>query len=155
MHHHCSSSSSNIAWLTLTSPTIAIVSAGDGNTYGHPTAECLARLHGAGTRTYWTELGAGAAPVPGWDTVAGTAVVTVDLAAMQYTVAYGTNTDVYSIGSGPAPAPAAPTYAWSKLSSEYHYVACKYVKSISPDNLQTGNVPPPGKTLHHDCPTPR
>jgi beta-lactamase superfamily II metal-dependent hydrolase len=155
VHHHCSSSSSNTAWLTLTSPTIAIVSAGDGNTYGHPTAECLARLHSAGTRTYWTELGAGAAPVPGWDTVAGTAVVTVDLATMQYAVAYGTNTDVYSIGSGPASAPATPTYAWSKHSNEYHYIDCNYVKSISPDNLQTGNVPPAGKTLHHDCPAPR
>ncbi|MGP8243278.1 MAG: ComEC/Rec2 family competence protein [Bryobacteraceae bacterium] len=159
-HHHCSNSSSNATWLALTRPTIAIVSAGDGNTYGHPTADCLERLHSAGARTYWTEQGAGATPVPGWDTISGTAVVNVDLAAMQYTVAYGGRTDVYTIGGGAgggaapaAPAPATPTYAWSKLSGEYHYISCAYVKSISPDNLETGNVPPAGKTLHHDCPT--
>jgi len=97
VHHHCSSYSSNARWLAITQPTIAIVSAGNGNTYGHPTKACLNRLHHAGTRTYWTEQGAGAAPLPGWDTVSGTAVVTVDLAAMQYTVAYGDKTDVYAI----------------------------------------------------------
>jgi beta-lactamase superfamily II metal-dependent hydrolase len=155
VHHHCSSSSSNAQWLALTRPTIAIISAGDGNTYGHPTADCLERLHSAGARTYWTEQGAGATPIPGWDTVSGTAVVSVDLAAIEYTVAYGAKTDVYTIGSGPGATPAtpAPSYAWSKLSGEYHYITCEYVKSISPDNLETGNVPPAGKTLHHDCPT--
>jgi hypothetical protein len=154
VHHHCSSYSSNARWLAITQPTIAIVSTGNGNTYGHPAADCLNRLHAAGTRTYWTEQGAGAAPLPGWDTVSGTAVVTVDLAAMQYSVAYGGKTDLYAIGSAPSAAPAAaPTYAWSKQSGEYHYSTCKYVTWISPDNLETGNTPPPGKTLHHNCPT--
>ncbi|MGA9623466.1 MAG: MBL fold metallo-hydrolase [Bryobacteraceae bacterium] len=158
VHHHCSSHSSNSAWLAQTKPTIAIISAGDGNTYGHPAADCLARLHSAGAETYWTELGAGATPVPGWDTVSGTTVVSVDLAAMQYTVAHGATTDSYAIGGWPstngAP-PAAPAFAWSKLSGVYHYSTCDWVKSISPDNLETGDVPPPGKTLHKGCPTHR
>lgn len=156
VHHHCSSYSSNVAWLAATRPTIAIVSAGDGNTYGHPAADCLDRLHGAGTQTYWTELGSGATPIPGWDTIAGTTVVNVDIAAMTYTVAHGAQTDVYAIGGAAGTdgaAPAAPSYAWSKLSSEYHYITCEYVKSISPNNLMTGNAPPAGKTLHHDCPS--
>jgi competence protein ComEC len=100
-HHHCSSHSSNDVWLAQTKPTIAIISAGDGNTYGHPTDDCLKRLHNAGTETYWTELGNGATPVPGWDTVSGTTVVSVDIAAMQYTVAHGTKTEPYAIG-GPS-----------------------------------------------------
>jgi beta-lactamase superfamily II metal-dependent hydrolase len=156
VHHHCSSHSSNNAWLAVTKPAIAIVSAGNGNTYGHPTADCLERLHSAGARTYWTEDGNGAMPVPGWDTIAGTTIVSVDIAAMQYTVAHGTNTEVYAIGGGTGTigaAPAAPSYAWSKLSGVYHYSTCDYVKSISPDNLETGNVPPAGKTLHSGCPT--
>lgn len=155
VHHHCSSYSSNPAWLALTSPTIGIVSVGVGNTYGHPAADCLARLHSAGVKTYWTEQGAGAAPSPGLDTVSGDTVVNVDLASMQYTVAYGAKTDVYVIGGGSSAgtAPVTPTYGWSKRSGEYHYIACEYVKQISPDNLETGNVPPAGKTLHHHCPT--
>ena len=107
VHHHCSSHSSNDAWLAQTRPTIAIISAGDGNTYGHPTYDCLERLHNAGAETYWTELGNGATPVPGWDTISGTTVVNVDLAAMQYTVAHGTKTDSYALGSPPAIAPVA------------------------------------------------
>jgi competence protein ComEC len=98
VHHHCSNYSSNAAWLATTRPAIAIISAGDGNTYGHPAAGCLQRLHAAGAHTYWTERGAGATPVPGWDTVSGTAIVSVDLTAMKYTVTYGAQTDVYAIG---------------------------------------------------------
>src|ERR1035441_2350299 len=41
-----------------------------------------------GTKTYWTEHGNGAEPAPGWDTVSGTAVVSVDLAAGQYKVTH-------------------------------------------------------------------
>jgi competence protein ComEC len=158
VHHHCSSHSSNKAWLAETKPTIAIISTGDGNTYGHPAADCLARLHSAGAETYWTELGNGATPVPGWDTVSGTTVVSVDLAAMQYTVAHGATTDSYAIGAWPsskgAP-PAAPAFAWSKLSGVYHYSTCDWVKSIGPENLETGDVPAAGKTLHKGCPTHR
>jgi len=97
-HHHCSSYGTNAAWLAATRPAVAIVSAGDGNTYGHPTADCLDRLHGAGVHTYWTERGAGAKPVPGWDTISGTTIVSVDLTTKQYTVAYGTQSEVYAIG---------------------------------------------------------
>ena len=109
VHRHCSSHSSNDAWLATTKPTIAIISDGDGNTYGHPTEDCLERLHSVGTKTYWTEHGNGAEPAPGWDTVSGTAIVSVDLAAGQYKVAHGTTADTYSIGGGKswgkAPAP--------------------------------------------------
>jgi beta-lactamase superfamily II metal-dependent hydrolase len=98
VHHHCSSHSSNDAWLVQTKPTIAIISTGDGNTYGHPTDDCLERLHSAGAETYWTEHGNGATPVPGWDTVSGTTIVSVDIAAMQYTVAHGTESESYAIG---------------------------------------------------------
>ena len=84
--------------------------------------------------------------------------IRVDLAAMQYTVAHGTKADPYTVGGRPGAngaAPAAPAFAWSKLSGVYHYSTCDWVKSIGPDNLETGNVPPAGKALHKDCPTHR
>ena len=37
-------------------------------------------------------------------------------------------------------------------SKDYHYADCPYVKSITPDDLQTGPAPPAGKTLHQGCP---
>lgn len=152
VHHHCSSHSSNDAWLAAIKPTIGIISAGTGNTYGHPTLECLERLHNAGTHTYWTEPGQGANPVPGWDVIAGNAIVQVDLGTNQYTVAYGNQSDAYTINGGPISNGSAK-FAWSKKSKTYHYATCEYVKNISPENLQTGDTPPTGKSLHENCPT--
>jgi beta-lactamase superfamily II metal-dependent hydrolase len=44
VHHHGSRYSSNATWLNTLKPIVAIISTGDGNTYGHPTLECLDRL---------------------------------------------------------------------------------------------------------------
>jgi hypothetical protein len=143
--------------LATTKPTIAIISDGDGNTYGHPTEDCLERLHSVGTKTYWTEHGNGAEPAPGWDTVSGTSVVSVDLAAGQYKVAHGTTSDTYAIGGGAVGqgtgTGSSASYAWSKRSGTYHYSTCDWVKRISAENLVTGTTPPEGKALHQDCPT--
>ncbi len=75
VHHHGSASSSHTAWLTATDPQVAVVSAGTGNSYGHPTAAAMNRLHAAGTRVYWTETGSGATPLAGWDKVSNGQVI--------------------------------------------------------------------------------
>jgi hypothetical protein len=125
-----------------------------GRNLRHPTLECIERLHIAGVKTYWTETGAGVAPEPGLDVVGGTIVVEVQAASTStYTVrptAAGTAVDTYQTWLA-AGAPTV-TYAWSKRSNLYHVATCRFVASISPDNLQTGTTPPAGKTLHKDCP---
>ena len=75
VHHHGSRFSSNDAWLTATAPKIGVIQVGNGNSYGHPTADALTRLHNHGVHTYWNETGAGAAPNPAWDRVAGGQVI--------------------------------------------------------------------------------
>ncbi|MBI5837904.1 MAG: hypothetical protein HZB25_11730 [Candidatus Eisenbacteria bacterium] len=70
VHHHGSATSSTDAWLLATAPTIGVISCGDGNGYGHPTAAAVNRMHARGVHTYWTETGAGVAPNPAWDKVA-------------------------------------------------------------------------------------
>ncbi len=70
VHHHGSKYSNNDNWLAATTPEVGIVSVG-GNSYGHPTAEALARLHSHGVKTYWTGPGSGVAPDAAWDKVAG------------------------------------------------------------------------------------
>jgi len=67
VHHHGSATSTNANWLNAIQPKIGVISLGNGNSYGHPTAAALTRLHNAGVKTYWTELGAGVAPLAGWD----------------------------------------------------------------------------------------
>jgi beta-lactamase superfamily II metal-dependent hydrolase len=68
VHHHGSANASSAAWLTATQPKVGVISVGN-NSYGHPTASALGRLHAANVRTYWTETGSGAAPDPTWDRV--------------------------------------------------------------------------------------
>lgn len=98
VHHHCSRYSTNLNWVAMTQPTIGIVSTGDTNTYGHPTQDCLDRLHGVGTITYWTESGNGAAPDPSFDIVAAGRILVETNASdvpQIFTVTYQNTTDVY------------------------------------------------------------
>ena len=160
VHHHCSSHSTNDAWMEATQPTVAIISTGDGNDYGHPTADCLERLHTHNVKAYWTETGNGATPESGIDVVGGNIVVEVAPNASSYTVTYeGTRVDTYALAGAVAggpdhtpPVAGAPKYAWSKNSTHYHYANCRFVQNIAPANLQQGDTPPAGKTLHKDCP---
>jgi beta-lactamase superfamily II metal-dependent hydrolase len=162
VHHHCSSHSTNDTWLADTQPEVGIISAGDGNDYGHPTADCLERLHTHHVKAYWTETGNGVAPEPGLDVIGGNIVVEVAPNASTFTVTYaGSHTDTYSMTgvsttnggtTGTGAATTTPKYAWSKKSSHYHLATCRYVQNIAPENLEKGDTPPPGKTLHKNCP---
>ncbi len=65
VNHHGSRYSSSSAFLTDVSPTLAVISVGDGNGYGHPHLEALQRLYDAGVQTiYQTEWGSTVGEVP-------------------------------------------------------------------------------------------
>ena len=53
--HHGSTTSTSQAWLEVTTPSFALVSAGRGNRYGHPAAEVLDRLQRAGVPALRTD----------------------------------------------------------------------------------------------------
>lgn len=75
-HHHGSKYSNNDNWLNAIAAKVCVISCGDGNSYLHPTAEALGRMHSHNIHTYWTETGNGVAPLAGWDKVAhGTVVI--------------------------------------------------------------------------------
>src|SRR5262245_17890388 len=107
VHHHGSTYSSNDNWLAATTPEVGIIQVGNGNTYGHPTAGALGRLHAHGVKTYWTETGAGVSPDPTWDKVANeTILVQADPGAgASYTVSGPGFNDTYVNGGGPPPPP--------------------------------------------------
>ena len=107
VHHHGSRYSSNDNWLNATTPEVGIIQCGNGNTYGHPTAEALGRLHAHSVKTYWNETGAGATPDPLWDRVAnGAIVIEADPGAnANYTVSGSGFSDTYTNGGGAPPPP--------------------------------------------------
>lgn len=53
--HHGSKYSSGQAFLNQITPKIAVISVGEGNTHGHPTAEALNRLASVGADIYRTD----------------------------------------------------------------------------------------------------
>lgn len=76
VQHHGSDTSTNQNWLNATSPEVAVISVGN-NSFGHPTAGVLSRLHDLGVKTYWTNTGSGVTPDPANDFVGGTIVITI------------------------------------------------------------------------------
>ena len=52
--HHGSSTSSSLAFLTRVSPQIAVISVGEGNSYGHPNQETLDNLAQVGAEVFLT-----------------------------------------------------------------------------------------------------
>jgi beta-lactamase superfamily II metal-dependent hydrolase len=156
VHHHCSRYSTNDKWLSTIKPKVGIISASGtiGKNYNHPTDECLERLHKAGVKTYWTEIGSGAEPDPEWDVVGKNIVIEAEPNSDTFTVNYNwSKTDTYPVWEAANPTPAKEeTYAWSKNSKTYHYIDCSYVSKINPANLEEGKTPPAGKKLHEGCP---
>ena len=53
--HHGSATSTTLDFLKAVSPSIALISCGEGNTYGHPYAATLQKLEAAGARIYRTD----------------------------------------------------------------------------------------------------
>jgi competence protein ComEC len=54
--HHGSATATSAALLAATSPSIALISVGAGNDYGHPAPSTLARLRDVGAHVYRTDL---------------------------------------------------------------------------------------------------
>lgn len=54
--HHGSRTSTTSAFLNAVSPKIAVISCGEGNSYGHPHAETLEKLKAKGITVYRTDI---------------------------------------------------------------------------------------------------
>ena len=53
--HHGSGYSNTAAWLAAVQPQVALISAGEGNSYGHPDPEALDRVSQAGAKVFRTD----------------------------------------------------------------------------------------------------
>lgn len=156
VHHHGSRYSSNEDWLATIRPRIGIISAGTKNRYGHPTPECLQRLHDAGIATFWTSGGKGTTPDDARDTVIGTVIIEYTPGTSTFTLT-GTRTGAPLLSYDtwePTASPTSATWVWSKASSRrvYHHPDCTWAEKISAKNRQQATTPPAGWTLHSGCP---
>jgi competence protein ComEC len=125
--HHGSDTSTNSAFLAVLRPAIAIISAGAGNSYGHPAAGVLARLKASGAKVHRTDLD-------------GTVSVKTDGESWQ--VDTRQDGESKAAAAAPAPSPAGGTgqkYYGSRNSDVFHYPWCKHAASIKPANLRVFN----------------
>lgn len=85
--------------------------------------------------------------------VASDVVVEVKPGGSSFTVSYAGRTEELPLWEGATPVmPATQLYAWSKKSGIYHLAGRSDVARIRRENLERGDAPPDGKTLHQACP---
>ena len=132
--HHGSDTSSSYVFLREVMPKYAVISCGEGNSYGHPTEAVLSRLRDAGTQVFRTDLQGGIMCVSDGN---------------ELTFAVEKNADYESIWQGadsyvpvlpPAyeeaekPDSSAAVYIGNKNSKKFHYASCSSVKDMKEKN---------------------
>lgn len=117
--HHGSSTSSSEAFVKAVNPKWGVISCGEGNSYGHPHAETLARFGALGIELLRTDL-------------MGTIVMTSDGS----TVKYGNQESDGNTISDSTVTTEAVAYHWilNTSSKKIHREDCSYAGSISESN---------------------
>ncbi len=128
---HGSRSSTTAAFLEAVSPTIAVISVGADNRYGHPHADTLARLQAAGVTVYRTDLH-------------GTVVITSD--GEQLTVEVEKAKSPTAVTT-PPPTQQEPfgtssiTVYITKTGSKYHREGCRFLNRLLEAARRTRDYP--------------
>lgn len=124
--HHGSRTSTTDAFLEAVDPEVAIIMAGEGNSYGHPHEETLQKLSDTGVDIYRTDLH-------------GTIVITTDGQTYDINAKQPYN---HTPQKKPDPEPDKAdevitdsiSFAGSINSDKYHFPDCRHVESIKPKN---------------------
>jgi beta-lactamase superfamily II metal-dependent hydrolase len=140
VHHHSASTSSYDAWLNATTPEVGVISVGN-NSYGYVPAATLTRLHNHNVKTYWTEIGSGASPTPGWDKVGGTIIIEADpQPGAAYTVRGTGFVDTYYNSTCPDLAPPQVTVVRPNGSEVFSVSSQDTIKWVATDNFGVDSV---------------
>ncbi|WP_083995446.1 S-layer homology domain-containing protein [Caryophanon latum] len=115
--HHGSNTSSSLSFLQAVKPNTAIISYGEGNSYGHPHKEVVANVHKVGASMYETAK-------------QGHIVATIQCGS--HTVDQQASTPVVPtpVVPTPTPAPVVPT----------SFANCTELRKVYPDGVKEGHV---------------
>ncbi len=129
--HHGSENSTTYPFLREIMPKYAVISVGEGNSYGHPTEEVLSRLKDADVTVYRTDL-------------QGHIVCTSDGKDVSFSVEKSINADTLGVQkplvesiSKPEPIETTPTgidYVLNTNTGKFHYPTCNSVKKMKESN---------------------
>lgn len=116
--HHGSENSTTYPFLREVIPEYAVISVGEGNSYGHPTEEALSRLRDAQVSILRTD-------------VCGDIICTSDGETVTFTTKRG------SVEENLPQEEERIEYVLNTNTRKFHYPACKSVKTIKQENLAT------------------
>lgn len=120
--HHGSASSTSYYWLRQIAPRYAVISVGQGNSYGHPTETVLSRLRDADVTTYRTDL-------------QGDIICTSNGQTVTFQVNRNENTDTFGgIGGNSTQQGGIQSYVLNTNSMKFHDASCSSAQKISRKN---------------------
>lgn len=140
--HHGSASSTSQVFLDAVSPSMAVVSCGYDNTYGHPDQSVMDRLAAAGILLYRTDMQGDlhfytqngsewSSNVPPSTDYSGRSIPTTEPPVEQRTVDEAPAAEVPA-----AEVPAGRAYVLNWNTMKFHYPDCSSVADIYPDNRE-------------------
>ena len=125
--HHGSASSTSYYWLRQVAPQYAVISVGQGNSYGHPTETVLSRLRDADVTTYRTDL-------------QGDIICTSDGQTVTFQVSRNENIDTFggiggnSTQQGDSSSGGVQSYVLNTNTMKFHYPSCSSAQKINKKN---------------------
>ena len=164
--HHGSDTSTSYPFLRAVAPQCAVISVGDGNSYGHPTEAVLSRLRDAGVTTFRTDMQGEITAVSDGQTInfstaknAAAETLANAGAGQNANQTGGASSAAQNAGSGALTATAiasanagggnadgaagagttAGSYVLNTNSHKFHLPSCSSVDTISPKNRKDVN----------------
>ncbi|SBW02654.1 Metallo-beta-lactamase domain protein (fragment) [uncultured Eubacteriales bacterium] len=149
--HHGSDTSTTYPFLREIMPQYAVISVGQGNTYGHPTEDTLSRLRDADVTTYRTDIQGTIICTSDGETVSFSTERNADVDTLDFSTAdgkYGQSV-VPSKNEDPSPSPspapvtpvtpasAGTTYILNTNTYKFHYPSCSSVDQMKDSNKKS------------------
>ncbi|WP_313413120.1 stalk domain-containing protein [Sedimentibacter sp.] len=119
--HHGGETSTSQIFLDAVAPKYAVISVGEGNTYGHPHDKALSRLTAAGAKIYRTDE-------------QGTIIATTDSSTITIDKAATTYVPVKEEPIKTDPVNTTGSYIGNSNSLKFHYPTCSSVSTMTDSN---------------------
>ena len=139
--HHGSKDSTTYPFLHAIMPKYAVISAGNDNSFGHPTDSALSRLRDANVKVFRTDMqgdiyassdGKGVTLSVTRNADADTLAIPDETPVVVVPPAIVTQTT--TMQDEPQAAPAGTDYVMNKNTKKFHYPSCKSVKQMKEKN---------------------
>ena len=137
--HHGSDTSTSYPFLREIMPQYAVISCGQGNSYGHPTEATLSRLRDADVTTYRTDMQGTVVCTSDGKNVSFSVERNADVDTLDLSTAdgnYGQGGDYTPPPSTPTPStvPVGTTYILNTSTKKFHYPSCSSVGQMKESN---------------------